>query len=72
MEKLWLYLFVYLAGAISGIILWEKMGTGDTYRGKVKFSQRGRQNVQKTDIKAEMPPKNERKKKRLERKLNKL
>ena len=56
MSWIWL-IVVYFAGAISGIFAWEKYGTGDQYKGKIKFSQRGRGNTQDTGISAEISPK---------------
>ena len=36
MTKFWIYLAVYLIGAISGIILWEKIGVSDTYEAYIR------------------------------------
>ena len=36
MEKFWIYAVVYLAGLISGIILWEKIGVSDTYEAYIR------------------------------------
>ena len=50
MAKFWIYLAVYLIGAISGIILWEKIGTDDVYRGVFRFKQKGEGNRQESQI----------------------
>ena len=50
MAKFWIYLAVYLIGAISGIILWEKIGVDDVYKGKFRFKQKGEGNRQESQI----------------------
>jgi len=72
MTKFWIYLAVYLIGAISGIILWEKIGTDDVYRGVFRFKQKGKQNVQEPTVNLKLERKQTRKEKREQRKLDKL
>lgn len=53
MKKLWSYISAVLAGIIVGIILWEHIDSVDfkhTYNGKVKIKQKGKGNVQDTDL----------------------
>lgn len=72
MEKIWIYVAVFMIGMVVGIILWEKLGTGDTYKGKVKIKQRGRSNEQSTPIKVSTGLKTSRKEQRKQRRIDKL
>jgi len=65
-------LVCFLCGMLAGVIIWEKIGTGDTYKGKIRFKQRGRGNVQTTDIKPEIKPILSRRRKRLNKRLDRL
>ena len=69
MKELWIYIAVYLAGGISGIILWEKIGVDDVYRGKFKFKQSGKGNRQDGQINLDMGKETPN---RLQRKLNRI
>lgn len=71
MEKIWIYLAIFLAGVVVGIIIWEKIGVDDVFKGTVRIKQRGRGNVQSPEIKAEITPKESRKEKRAARLLDK-
>ena len=43
---MWVYVTVYLAGLISGIILWEKTANGDSYSAYIKkIKSKGKGNV---------------------------
>lgn len=72
MADIWIYIAVFAFGIVAGIILWEKIGVGDTYKGRVKIKQRGRGNEQSTPINVEIEPKTSRRDRRkLDRKAKK-
>lgn len=43
-------LAVYLLGVISGILLWEKVDFKTIYKGQIKIKQRGKGNIQSSDV----------------------
>jgi len=74
MGTLAIILISVLCGLLGGIILAGKLHIyGDTYKGKIRFKQRGKGNVQQTDIRPEIRPLlKRRQEKRLKKKLDKL
>ena len=66
------YALCVAVGMILGIILWEKIGVGDVYKGRFKFKQAGRLNTQSNKVEAEIAPKKTRKERRIDKKQNKL
>ena len=68
MTKFWIYAVVFLLGSISGIIFWEKYNVNVLYKGVFKLKQRGRGNVQDTNLKLEITPRMKRKQERQEAK----
>jgi len=78
MKKIWGYVSAFLAGALAVAILAWKF-VGDHYRGRIKFSQRGKGNIQKPSLSLQMDRKqrkngqiSDRKRKRLEKKAIRL
>ena len=75
----WVLVVCYLAGLISGVILWEKIGVNDVFKGAVRIKQRGKGNIQKPSLSLQMDRKqrkngqiSDRKRKRLEKKAIRL
>jgi len=67
MEKIWVYGFVFMLGMVAGIILWERIGVDDVFKGTVRFKQKGKGNKQDPQINQETPPKRPKRAKRKER-----
>ena len=78
MKKIWGYVSAFLAGALAVAILAWKF-VGDHYKGRIKFRQSGRGNIQKPSVSLQMDKKqrkngqiSDRKRKRLEKKAIRL
>ena len=71
MKEIWIYGFVFLLGMVAGIILWERIGVDDVYRGVFRLKQKGRGNTQEQQTNLKIDAKRQaRKERRKARKAN--
>jgi hypothetical protein len=72
MKEFWMCLAFYMGGMATMAVLVIFTGkAGPTFKGRIRFSQRGKGNVQDTDIDSELKPILKRRNKRLRRKQKK-
>jgi len=73
MTQIWIYIVCWLVGCICGIMLWERIGTGDTFKGRVKIKNKRIKGSVDTNTSLEVEKfLDERKTKRKQRRIDRI